>query len=506
MSVETIPHDAMKLSVAPDQAWEPLPAGEWNDESIRHLLRRAGWTARPADVTRARQAGLAATLDQLFPLQPPLLAKPPRLTKFEEGLPELQRQQRETKDPEERRMRQRELRERSRQAVQDLSIKWLQFAAGPGAASFAKWSLFLGDVYVVSYEKVQNAALIYEHETILQRHGLGPAPALTKAVSRSPAMIQYLDLNQSKKGAPNENFARELFELFTLGEGNYTEKDIKEAARAFTGYRQRLGNVDLVPRQHDSGRKTIFGQSGNYSGDDVIDLVYRQPAAGMFLPREMTRFYLTTEPLPPAYFEPLRAWWGGTGYDLRRLVHRFFGSRLFFDPSLRGNYIKSPLQFYLGLVQDLGLDVAPLPRQVLGSLRQMGQVPFYPPNVRGWVGGRQWINSATLAARRQLVQALFTPVNEANLNADEMVEIAAARAAGQDRFTVTDERLREFSALDDEQVTARFVDYFLPASVTDDFRETVRSFVATEGAPNRRDQRVRNTAVTLLQSPEYQLC
>src|SRR4029077_9127772 len=136
------------------------------------------------------------------------------------------------------------------------------------------WVLFLSDVYVVSAEKIRNTAHLFEHFDILARHGLGPAPALTKAVSRSPAMVIYLDLNQSQRRAPNENFARELFELFVLGEGNYTEQDIKEAARAFTGYRAQPldGGFRYVENQHDPTDKTVFGKTGKFTGDEVIDL------------------------------------------------------------------------------------------------------------------------------------------------------------------------------------------------------------------------------------------
>jgi len=340
----------------------------------------------------------------------------------------------------------------------------------------------------------------------LRNHSFGPAPTLTKAVSRSPAMVQYLDLQESRRNAPNENFARELFELFLVGESNYTEKDIKEAAKAFTGYRQRFGEFNFVPNQHDPGHKTVFGHTGNFTGDQVIDLAYQLPAAGAFLPGEMARFYLSDEPLPKDLLASIGTWWREQGYSLQALTHRFFGSRLFFDLSYRANYIKSPVQLYLGLVQDLQLDVPPLPRRVLGSFRQMGQTLFAPPNVRGWVGGRNWINASTLNARRLLVQSLFSPINEANLNADELAEIANVRATGHDHFSMEPERLKSFSGLTAEQLADRLIDSFLPTKVDDSFRREVRQFLADDSQFKRPIDRIRNAAVTLLQSPEYQLC
>ena len=189
------------------------------------------------------------------------------------------------------------------------------------------------------------------------------------------------------------------------------------------------------------------------------------------------------------------------------MPRRFFGSRLFYHPAFRGNYIKRPTQFYLGLVQDLNINVAPYPRHSLNTLRLMGEEPYRPPNVRGWVGGRLWINSGTLNARRQLVETLFTAINEDNLNADEQVEVVAARAQGIGTFTVTEERLEKMlQSMTSDQITARFVDYFLPVKVSETYRANVRSFLTGETDGAKRLARLRNTAITLLQSPEYQLC
>jgi hypothetical protein len=495
----------VKIDLSPQAAWQPLPDSEWNEAAARHLLRRISWAAQPDEVQRVLHDGLPKTLDRLFPEKPVSLAKPRLITDLAEETPELFRKI-QGSAPEEKILLQREAREHSRMAVEDLSIKWLQLASQPDHAVFEKWVLFLSDIYVVAFQKVVTAALIWQHYDILRSFAYGPAPVLSKAVSRSPAMVVYLDLQQSQRGAPNENFARELFELFMLGVGNYTEEDIKQAARAFTGYRQRFGEFAFVPRQHDDGDKTVFGHTGNFNGDDVIDLAYQLPAAGRFLPHEMVKWYLSDTPLADDYLEVIGGWWRGQNFDLRKLALQFFSSRLFFAPQFRGNFIKSPLQFYLGLMQDLNLNVAPIPRQVLIAMRQMGQILFDPPNVRGWVGGRYWINSATLGARRALVEQLFAPLDEASLNADEQIELVAARANGIDNFTVTDDRLKPFAQLNADQLTARLCDYFLPVQVDADFRHDVKTFLLGDGSDQHRLDRIRNAVMTMLQSPEYQLC
>lgn len=500
----------MTPSLTPSEAWQPLPATQWDKAAIRHLLLRAGWSARREDIDRAATEGLPRTLDRLFPTEAQRLEQPKLVARFAEQAAARQREINQMPAGEEKQRANREQQQRSRVALEELAMKWLQFAARPDAAAAAKWTLFLSDVYVVSAEKVRNAAVLFEHFDILSRLGFESAPTLTKAISRSPAMVVYLDLNQSQRRAPNENFARELFELFVLGEGNYTEADIKEAARAFTGYRaqaQQGTGFRFTPQQHDPTAKTIFGETGEFMGDDVIDLAYKQPAAARFLPREMARFYLSDQPLPAEHVGALGEAWKGNGFNLRQLAHRFFGSRLFYAPEFRGNFIKSPVQFYLGVVQDFDVDVAPLPRFTLTPLRQMGQQLFQPPNVRGWVGGRTWINSATLAARRQFVETLFAPLNEGSLNADEQFELAAARSNGLRDITVPDTALQPFVGTGAKDSAARLISSLLGPVRDPGLHENLSAFIASSAANDAQHlRRVRRAAVTLLQSPEYQLC
>ena len=497
------PHPmAPSFSLSPAEAWLPLPAADWNEDAARHLLARLGWTATAAETARALQDGLQPTLRRLLGRMPEF-PRPPLVAQLEQDAPEIRRRVARGTEME-RRMAARDARERAREALAELTIQWLAHASRPENAAAEKWLLFLQDVWVVTFEKVRNTALLYQHQDLLRRRALASYRDVAKAMTRSPAMVEFLDLQRSRAGAPNENFARELFELFTLGEGHYTERDIKEAARAFTGYRQNLGKFAFVRRQHDDGEKTVFGQSGRFDGDAIVDLVFRQPAAGRFLPGEMAKFYLSAEPLPPDYLAPLGAWWAERDYRLDALLGAFFGSRLFFAPEFRGNFIKSPLQFYLGLMQDLDVVPAPLPRRVLGALRQMGQMPYAAPNVRGWVGGRNWINSATLASRRGVVVALLSPLPEDLLNGDER---AALRAAGPDRrYTLDPARLEAWAGLPSDQAAAALVSFALPARAGDAaLRARLAAFLDGNGRTNRV-RAVRAALATLFESPDYQLC
>jgi uncharacterized protein (DUF1800 family) len=497
------------FSYPPTTAWSPLPADKWDADAARHLLRRAGWAAMKSEVERAQQEGLEATLDRLFPAEPALFPEPEMVAKFAADAPMYAEREKAAEAGEPKRLIQRERREHAQTAIQDMSLRWLQYAAQPENAAFAKWVLFLSDIYVVGFDKVENPPFIYRHFDLISRNGLRRAPALSKEISHSPAMMIYLDLNQNQRGAPNENFARELFELFVLGEGNYSEKDIKEAARAFTGYRVRVptGEVFFAPKQHDEGLKTVFGHTGNWNGDQVIDLAYGLPAAGAFVPHELVKFYLSDTMLPADYLTALgEAWRTEGGYDLRWLAHRFFGSQLFFAPEFRGDFIKSPLQFYLGLVQDLDLNVVPIPRLVLNPIRQMGQTLFTPPNIRGWVGGRSWINSASLAARRTMVEILFNPIDEEKLNADERADLAPAHADGTDHFTVVDTRLQPLLNIVPTTVVHDLETDFLPIPAVPAFGASLSEFITAGATPTDRLRRLRRAIMTLLQSPEYQLC
>ena len=217
--------------------------------------------------------------------------------------------------------------------------------------------------------------------------------------------------------------------------------------------------------------------------------------------------------LPGGHDDPEATWlrdrrrWRQQVLNLRWLAGRLFGSRLFFAPEFRGEFIKSPVQFYLGLMQDLELTVLPVPRYVINPLRQMGQVLFVPPNVRGWVGGRAWINSASLAARRTLVEMLFAPLNEAALNNDELVDIVAARTAGPAVFTVTEDRLAPLARLDAASAARRLgSDPPAEASARDaPSTDAISGYLGQAGENPERLRRTKRALMSVLQSPEYQL-
>jgi uncharacterized protein (DUF1800 family) len=328
--------------LSPQDAWSPLPAHQFDLAAARHLLRRTGFSAQPEAATAAVRDGLETTLRRMFSPPWPAFPEPARCAEVLDETAEGDRLVREAPDNEAREKVRREIRERTQAGFRDLAVEWLRRAARPEHSAREKFLLFLFDILVISREKIQNPRRIHAYWELLRAGANGNYPDLLKAVSRSPAMVRYLDLDRSNRTRPNENFARELFELFSLGEGNYTEDDVKEAARAFTGYRQRRGEFYLDRRQMDTGPKTIFGRTGAFDGDAVIDLIFTQPAARNFLPTELCRFYLSTDPIPQPYIRALGDFHRSTAHSLPRLVQRFFSSRMFFHPDYRSGLIKSP--------------------------------------------------------------------------------------------------------------------------------------------------------------------
>lgn len=487
--------------IQPENAWEPLPKSAWNAAAAKHLLMRIGFSASDEAIQTCLQSGLKSSIRNAF-AGARVMQPPETLKEIIEGYRTQRERQKGLPEPERRKIRQ-ALARKSREAIVDMTMDWLQTAAEPQNSAFEKWGLFWENMFVVTSQKVKNPAMLYQYQMAIRKHSFRDFGSLCKAISKTPAMIQFLDLQQNKKGKPNENFARELFELFMLGEGNYTEEDIKEAARAFTGYRQVDAQFRFVSGQHDASPKTVFGQTGNWKGDDIIELALQQPAARLFTPRELCKHYLSDEVIPDAYLQGLGDGWAANDFDLTWLASTFFSSRLFFSEQFRGNKIKSPFEFLLGLVQDLEVDIPPLPRTYINALRSMGQSWLNPPNVRGWVGGRHWINSATLIQRRQLVESFFNPPSERRINGDEKRAMEKAREAGKGRFFVTRDQGEAWLALNPQDRVATLANDWLVNPLNPQVEKDLVQFLNQN--INRGLPAIRTVAITLLQSPAYQL-
>jgi uncharacterized protein (DUF1800 family) len=513
----------------PAQAWSPLKAEDWSVDNARHLLHRIGFSATPDRVQQACKLGLQGTLDQAFGQIRPF-SQPASLSDYTQkradvlGLPAQSFPAGRARaaarasaagaaatadDPaaaaaQTRQRLNQELNQLQRQSFLDYVQGWLVFAAQPENSAQENLVMFLSNVLVVAQSKVKDPERLYQHANLLRTTWQDSYPNILKAVTFSPAMIQYLDLNTNERNGPNENYAREVMELFTLGEGHYTEGDIKEAARALTGIVVRNEAGMLAPQRWDPGTKTIFGQAGRWGADDVVNLIFQQPASLTHLPRRFLAYYLSQDPLPAPYMDELGRQWQHTGLRVDLLARLVFSSNLFYQPDFRGALIKSPIQYYLGLCQDLGLDVSPFEGQIYNTLRSMGQEPFNPPNVRGWLSGKNWINSSTLSARRQLVQQLFNPINEKNLTADLQMKLATERQEGRGAITMDNARLEALAAKSNDDIADQLLNYFLAGEATTTYRADIMDYMQND--QGARVELVRDVAVALFQAPEYHVC
>ncbi|HRX86651.1 MAG TPA: DUF1800 domain-containing protein, partial [Phycisphaerae bacterium] len=236
-------------------------------------------------------------------------------------------------------------------------------------------------------------------------HALDDFRTLLVAVSHNPAMLRYLDNASNRKEAPNENYARELLELFTLGEGNYTEADIKAAARALTGWTLRGTEFRNAPRIHDDGEKTFLGHTGNFDGNDIINIILEQPAAARFLARKLLVGFVRDDP-SDADIEALAGVIRAEKFNIREVLRTLFKSEMFYAADAQASLVKSPVDLVVGTFRVLELP----PDDMYGAvraLRGMGQDLFQPPNVKGWDGGRKWISAATIYARYNFASAML---------------------------------------------------------------------------------------------------
>ncbi len=264
-------------------------------------------------------------------------------------------------------------------------------------------ALFWHGHFATSIDKVARLPLMSAQVETLRRLGDGRLEPLVMAVSRDPAMIVWLDGNANRRHQANENYARELFELFTLGIGHYGEDDVRDAARAFTGWHERRGAFHFNPHEHDDGSKAVLGRQGALDGDDVVQACLAQPACARFVAGKLYRFFV--RPAPEAeLLDELAERYRASDYDTGALIRTLLSSRDFFAAESRRALVKSPTQLAVGAARSLGLQLDA--KKLAARLQSLGQSLYAPPSVKGWDGGRAWLNAATLVGRINLAADL----------------------------------------------------------------------------------------------------
>lgn len=349
------------------EPWKPSRAEPWDRAAAAHLLRRAGFGARPADLARAVEEGLERTLERLFAPQ----GHAPELY---DGITSL-------------------LASGNHELLQ---AWWMALLLANGDPLGERLTLFWHDHFATSIAKVDDVRLMHRQNRLLREHGRGDFRKLLHSIAKDPAMLVWLDGNQNRRGHPNENFAREVLELFALGIGHYGERDIQEAARAFTGWGTDGREFAFQRDQHDDGAKTVFGKTGKFDGDAVIELVLAHPECPKFVARRLIEEFVAVA-VEPDVIAALGAELVAHEWSIDATVRRLLSSKLFFARASRRARIAGPVEFVVGTALALELELAP--REAAAAAARMGQALFRPPSVKGWDGGRTWINAGTWLER-----------------------------------------------------------------------------------------------------------
>jgi uncharacterized protein (DUF1800 family) len=486
--------------------WQPSAADPWNRKWAAHLYRRAAFGAGREDLLEAERLGLQGTLDLLFQGRP-------RAEEVAETLVNVGRIAADSDD-----------------SGDQLRAWWLYCMLQSGHPLREKLTLFWHNHFATSIVKVQSTAAMFRQNCLLRSHALGRFAPLLQAVSRDGAMLLWLDSNSNVKAKPNENYARELMELFSLGVGHYTEKDIREAARAFTGWRTDGVTFTFDTRFHDGGPKTFLGQTGAWDGGDVVRIILKQPAAARFLVRKLYHFLVSEKAIAPdSLLEPLCESFRKSDYEIAGLVRTILASRHFYSSHAFRERIKGPVEYVLGAVQAVyrgygeeEAEYRPLPQQLLvARLAAMGQQLFAPPNVKGWPGGPTWLNTSTMLERDNFAAALamgalwtdFSP----ELTASKAESAASAKARPASPAEAFEEPpppiafdparlLDEEGVSRPEDVVRVLLDQYLPGGVRPDLCAKLVAFVA-EDKPSgpALARRVREAVHAILTMAEYHL-
>ena len=493
--------------------WVPTPQDPWGRKWAAHLYRRAAFGYSREDLIEAERLGPEGTLELL-------LEGRSQATEALETLIDVGRLAAERDD-----------------GGDQLRGWWLYCMLQGGHPLREKLTLFWHNHFATSLVKVQSPALMFRQNCLLREHALGKFGVMLQAVSRDGAMLIWLDSNSNIKGKPNENYARELMELFSLGVGNYTEKDVREAARAFTGWRSDGTGFTFKPALHDGGTKTVLGKTGNWDGGDIVRIVLEQPAAARFLVRKLYAFFVSETANPSdALLEPLCESFRKSDFDIAALVHTMLASRHFYSRQAFRQRVKGPVEYVLGAVQAVyrryaedSSDYRPLPQQLLvGVTGALGQTLFAPPNVKGWPGGKAWLNTATLLERANFAESLAMGTIWATRSALpstsdadrqfslrqyvsaiasvipplEMPEEPAPPLAFDPARILAEEKVNRA-----QEVVRALLDLYLPGGARAETQAKLVAFVAT-GSPSGAalDRRVREVVHAILSLADYQLC
>jgi len=495
-----------------------LPPGGWTQAHAAHLLRRAGFGGTPEQVDYLTKLGRQRAVDYLLNYEKvaPLAGKP---AVEASGMPDRD-DLRGLSEQERQRVRMERM-QREQVQLHLLRRWWLERMIATPRPLEEKMTLFWHGHFTSGAREVRSTYLLWKQNELFRANAVGNFRTMLFEVSRDPAMLLYLNNAQNVNRKPNENYARELMELFTMGIGHYGEKDIQEAARAFTGWSVDRDSGEFVfrTRQHDYGVKTVLGVRGNLNGGDVVDIILNRPETAEYMVRKLWAYFAGDDP-PKGVLKSFAAVLRKNNYELKPLLRAMFLSNAFYSDSVICAHVKSPLELLVGELRSLEIVPIDLDGMVMG-LRQMGQDMFQPPNVKGWDGGLTWINTATLYNRYNVCGRLVSGTGGPGRRGGGRMMM---RAAGDDPILAEQARpTGEQPAFDPmpivernglskpEAVVDHFVDRLIGQPLTDERRGTLidafrqRLSDRDKMSSPRNAEAVRELILLIVATPEFQL-
>ena len=473
----------------------------------QHLLWRSAYgpmAENAASLDNISQKNLWALLVQTSgkPVQKIEVTKNPA-DEYMMGMTDPKDVQKKINDPDLRK----KLREQSRDDLKTMNITWLNTMINSEAQLREKMSLFWHGHFAC---RIQNSFFQQELLHIVRSNALGSFADMLKAVSKSPAMLQFLNNQQNKKSHPNENFAREVMELFTMGRGNYTENDVKEAARAFTGWGfNAKGEFVFRRNQHDEGSKTFLGQTGNYNGDDILNILLENKQTANYISKKIYRYFVN-ENVDEVNQQWLSKRFYSNNYNIAKLLEDIYTSDWFYSEKNIGIKIKSPIELLAGVRRLLPMQLENDQSQLLFQ-RALGQILFYPPNVAGWPSGKNWIDSSSLMLRLCIPQILAAndAINIMPKGDDDvqmgMMEMAAKKmkdtVKGGTAVIDWPAVNKVFEKVQREKLLENIADTVLQTK-SQVSNTILDKYINTEN----RENYIKSAVVNLMATPEYQLC
>ena len=459
-----------------------------NQKKIQHLYWRAGFGLDVSEIETKAKISIKSAVNELF-----TKAKTPTLLNAKlENIDWDEFNQLDKTDK-------KELRKRGVKSMMKLNSIWIKQMATSDNPLLEKMTLFWNGHFACT---IQLKPYLAENQNnTIRQYALGNFRDLVIAISKDVAMIRFLNNQQNRKDSPNENYARELMELFTIGRGNYTENDVKEAARAFTGWHSTAKDeFRFNKNQHDFGEKTFMGKTGNFDGEDIIDIILKNKQTARFITTKVYKYFVNHK-INAEHIEALATVFYDANYNIETLMRTVFESDWFYAPENIGTKIKSPVELLVGIMKSLNVDFVD-EQSVTFIQRVLGQHLFHPPNVAGWAGGKSWIDNATLMVRLNLVNYLF---QTAAVDITEKPEFEALRnnsATKKIEATIKTKELVKWLKEKDEKIIFEEIKIWLIQANISIQKEDFDDFTFSDSKKNY----IESIVMRFMTLPEYQLC